>query len=288
MPEATVIDGRAIAKRVRSSVKERAIRLRDRGVPARLDAVLVAGPNDDAARVYAQKQAETCQKLGIEYELHTLDEHADEAEIAGRVLLLSTDPRVRAVMVHMPLPKGVDAIRVQSLIDPAKDVEGVNPANIGNVVYGRSSLAPCTALAVVRMVEETGVELRGKVCVVVGASDIVGKPIAVMLMRPEATVMSCNKHTPGMTEIAHSADVLIAAAGVPKLVTPEWVKPGAVVIDVGIHRVEDESGTMVTVGDVDPAVSSVAGALSPVTGGVGPVTVAMLLENVVCACEARG
>ena len=285
MGDAISIDGRAIAKRVRERVAERAGLLRERGTPARLDAVLVAGPNDDAARVYASRQRETCEALGIEYQLHSLSEHAAYDDIAGRVLLLSSDPHVRAIMVHMPLPEGVDAIRVQSLINPAKDVEGVNPANIGNVVYGRSSLAPCTALAVVRMIEETGVELRGKLCVVVGASDIVGKPIAVMLMRPEATVVSCNKHTPGITGLARQADVLVAAAGVPGLVTPEWVKPGATVIDVGIHRIDDEDGVTRTVGDVDPSVREVAGALSPVPGGVGPVTVAMLLENVVDACE---
>ena len=285
MPDARTIDGKAIAQRVRASVAERAQRLRDEGRPARLDAVLVAGPNADAARVYASRQATMCEKLGIDYHLPDLAEHADYDEIAGRVLLLSSDSNVRAIMVHMPLPEGVDTIRVQSLIDPAKDVEGVNPANIGNVVYGRSSLAPCTALAVVRMIEETGDPLRGKLCVVVGASDIVGKPIAVMLMRPEATVVSCNKFTEDITSLTKRADVLIAAAGVPGLVTPDWVKPGATVIDVGIHRVDDDEGVTRTVGDVDPAVRETAGALSPVPGGVGPVTGAMLLENVVSACE---
>lgn len=289
MSGARLIDGKAIAQRVREGVAQRAQRLRERGHPARLDAVLVAGPDDAAARVYARNQAKTCGSLGIDYALHELDADADYEEIAGRVLLLSNDPDVRAVMVHLPLPDNVDTIRVQSLIDPSKDVEGVNPANIGNVVYGRSSLAPCTALAVVRMIEETGIELRGKLAVVVGASDIVGKPIGVMLMRPEATVVSCNKHTPDITALTRRADVLVAAAGVAGLVTGDWVKPGAVVIDVGIHRIAGEDGTKKTVGDVDGAsVSSVAGALSPVPGGVGPVTVAMLLENVVSACEGHG
>lgn len=286
MPEASIIDGRAIAQRARESVAARAEALRARGIPARLDAVLVAGPDDAAARVYARNQAKTCNSLGIEYHLHELDADAGFDEIAGRVLLLSSAPEVRAVMVHLPLPERVDAIRVQSLIDPRKDVEGVNPANIGNVVYGRSSLAPCTALAVVRMIEETGIDLKGKLAVVVGASDIVGKPIAVMLMRPEATVVSCNEHTHDITTLTRQADVLVAAAGVPGLVTAEWVRPGAIVIDVGIHRVEGSDGKKRTTGDVDQeSVRPVAGALSPVPGGVGPVTVAMLLENVVSACE---
>jgi methylenetetrahydrofolate dehydrogenase (NADP+)/methenyltetrahydrofolate cyclohydrolase len=178
---------------------------------------------------------------------------------------------------------GIDMERVQSLIAPEKDIEGVNPANIGNVVYGRRSLVPCTALAVLEMIESTGVALKGARCVVVGASNIVGKPIAVLLMREEATVISANKFTGELPALARSADVLVAAAGVPGLVTREWVKPGAVVVDVGINRVAGPDGAVRTVGDVDPAAASVAGWLSPVPGGVGPMTVAMLLRNV---CEA--
>ncbi|MBU3729064.1 MAG: bifunctional 5,10-methylenetetrahydrofolate dehydrogenase/5,10-methenyltetrahydrofolate cyclohydrolase [Phycisphaerales bacterium] len=190
---------------------------------------------------------------------------------------------MRAIMVHMPLPPGIDMERIQSLIAPDKDIEGVNPANIGNVVYGRRSLVPCTALAVLEMIESTGVALKGARCVVVGASNIVGKPIAVLLMREEATVISANKFTRELPDLARSADVLVAAAGVPGLVTREWVKPGAVVVDVGINRVQGPDGTVRTVGDVDPVAAQVAGWLSPVPGGVGPMTVAMLLRNV---CEA--
>jgi methylenetetrahydrofolate dehydrogenase (NADP+)/methenyltetrahydrofolate cyclohydrolase len=285
---ARTIDGRAIAEDVRRTVAARVADLRARGMAARLDAVLVASGPDDPSLVYAENQKSTCAELGIEYHLHRLPANADYEAIAGRVLLLNTDPVVRAIMVHLPLPAGIDHYRVQSLIAPEKDVEGVNPANIGNIVYGRSSLAPCTALAVVRMIETTGVPLRGVRAVVVGASDHVGKPIAVMLMRPEATVVSCNKHTKGIVELARSADVLIAAAGVPGLVTAEWVKPGAIVIDVGIHRVEGPDGKKRTVGDVEPdGVRQVAGWLSPVPGGVGPVTVAMLLENVAAAALRR-
>jgi methylenetetrahydrofolate dehydrogenase (NADP+)/methenyltetrahydrofolate cyclohydrolase len=285
---ARTIDGRAIAEDVRRTVAARVADLRARGMAARLDAVLVASGPDDPSLVYAENQRSTCAELGIEYHLHRLPANADYEAIAGRVLLLNTDPVVRAIMVHLPLPAGIDHYRVQSLIAPEKDVEGVNPANIGNIVYGRSSLAPCTALAVVRMIETTGVTLRGARAVVVGASDHVGKPIAVMLMRPEATVVSCNKHTKGIVDLARTADVLIAAAGVPGLVTAEWVKPGAIVIDVGIHRVDGPDGKKRTVGDVEQdGVRQVAGWLSPVPGGVGPVTVAMLLENVAAAALRR-
>jgi methylenetetrahydrofolate dehydrogenase (NADP+)/methenyltetrahydrofolate cyclohydrolase len=284
------LDGRALSARVREDIARRVEALRGRGVRVELDAVIATDDMHSASNVYVKNQRETCEALGIAYRLHQMLGDAGYDEIAGRVLLLSNDPDVTAIMVHLPLPEAVDSYKVQSLIAPEKDVEGVNPANIGNIVYGRKSLAPCTALAVMRLIEGTGIELKGKRALVVGASNIVGKPIAVMLMRPEATVMSTNKHTSGLPELAREADVLIAAAGVPRLVTAEWVKPGAVVIDVGIHRVEADDGAggtkRVTVGDVDrQSVERVAGWLSPVPGGVGPATVAMLLENTVAAAE---
>lgn len=273
---ATIIDGNALSAVVRQSIRAR---VSNAGKPVRLDAVLVG--NDRAAEIYAQNQARTCGEIGMDYVLHRLPAGAGFDDIAGRVLLLSTDPSVHALMVHLPLPPGVDTERVQSLIAPEKDVEGVNPANIGNVVYGRRSLVPCTALAVVEMIESTGIELRGRRCVVVGASNIVGKPVAVLLMRAEATVMSTNKHTEDLPALACTADVLVAAAGVPGLITRSWVKPGAVVVDVGINRVKGPDGKNMTVGDVAFAeVSEVAGWVSPVPGGVGPMTVAMLLRNV--------
>ena len=277
---ARILDGKALSAQVRAGLRDR---IRDSGRPARLDAVLVG--NDAAAELYAQSQARTCTEVGIEYRLHRLPAGSGFDEVAGRVLLLNEDEQVRAIMVHLPLPAGVDVERVQSLIAPEKDVEGVNPANIGNVVYGRRSLVPCTARAVLELVESSGIQLRGANCVVVGASNIVGKPVAVLLMRPEATVTSANKHTKGMEALARQADVLVVAAGVPKLVSTSWVKPGAVVVDVGIHRLPGPDGTTVTTGDVDyAAVSAVAGAITPVPGGVGPMTVAMLLRNVADAC----
>lgn len=277
------IDGRALAERIRESLRERVDDMRSRGRPPALDAVLV-GSEDNAARLYAESQGRQCEGLGIEFRLHELSSGSKFEDIAGRVLLMNEDDRVAGMMVHLPLPDGVDAYRVQRLIDPEKDVEGVNPANIGNVVYGRSSLVPCTALATMRMIESTGTDLRGKRAVVVGAGNVVGKPLAVLLMQAEATVVSCNVHTPDVADLARSADVLIAAAGVPGLVTADMVKPGAVVVDVGVNRVAGPGGGTITCGDVDfEPVSEVAGWLSPVPGGVGPVTVATLLSNVVDA-----
>ncbi|MBX3380779.1 MAG: bifunctional 5,10-methylenetetrahydrofolate dehydrogenase/5,10-methenyltetrahydrofolate cyclohydrolase [Phycisphaeraceae bacterium] len=297
--DAKLIDGIALSALVRGGLAARASALRERGRVVRLDAVLVDS-GDSAARVYADNQAKTCAALGIDYKLHLLPAGATYDDIAGRVLLLNTEDSVHAIMLHLPLPDGVDPYRVQRLIAPEKDVEGVNPANIGNVVYGRSSLAPCTALAVVKMVESVvadplappGIQtplLRGKRAVVVGASDVVGKPIAVLLMRQEATVISCNKHTHNLPELTRTADVLIAAAGVPGLIRADMVKAESIVVDVGVNRIKGPDGKTKTVGDVDfEPVRHVAGWISPVPGGVGPVTVAMLLHNVVVSAEAFG
>lgn len=276
---ASIIDGKELSARVRADL---VTRIHAANRPVRLDAVLVG--SDRAAAIYAENQAKTCTAVGIDYRLHRLPDGAGYDDVAGRILLLNTEEDVRAIMLHLPLPAGVDHERIQALIAPEKDVEGVNPANIGNVVYGRRSLVPCTALASVEMIESTGVELRGARCVIVGASNIVGKPIAVLLMRAEATVISTNKFTKNLAELTRSADVLVAAAGVPSLIRGDMVKPGAVVVDVGINRVTGPDGKNMTVGDVAfEEARAVAGWISPVPGGVGPMTVAMLLRNTVDA-----
>lgn len=276
---AQLIDGKVLSARVREQL---ITRIKSSTRPVRLDAVLVG--NDRSASIYAENQAKTCAAVGIDYRLHRLPEGATYGDIAGRVLLLNTEEDVRAVMLHLPLPAGVDVERVQSLIAPEKDVEGVNPANIGNVVYGRRSLVPCTALAAVEMIESTGIELRGARVVIIGASNIVGKPIAVLLMRAEATVISTNKFTRELAALTRTADVIVAAAGVVNLIRGDMVKAGAVVVDVGINRVVSADGKSTTVGDVNFAeVSAHAAWISPVPGGVGPMTVAMLLRNTVDA-----
>ena len=282
--KATIIDGRALAQQVRDDVRRRVDRLHKQGRGVRLDSILVAG--DQAAAIYARNQHDTCAEVGIEHVLHELPADSTFEDIAGRVLLLNTDDHVHAIMLHLPLPAGVDTERVQSLIAVDKDVEGVNPANIGNIVYGRRSLVPCTALAVMEMIEWTGVSLRGTRCVCVGASNIVGKPVAVLLMRAEATVITTNKFTSNIDDLTRSAEVLVSAAGVPGLIKASMVKDDAVVIDVGINRVTGSDGRSRTVGDVAfDEVAEVAGFVSPVPGGVGPMTVAMLLRNTVESAE---
>lgn len=290
---AAIIDGNVLATRYRQDIAARVQALKDRAglfaKPVRLDALLIDS-GDNAARQYAENQGKTCAALGIDYRLHTFPPDAGFDDIAGRILLLNTKDEVPAIMVHLPLPAGVDPHAIQRLIAPHKDVEGVNPANIGNVVYGQSSLVPCTALAVLKMIESVpgGASLRGKRAVVVGAGDVVGKPIAVLLMRREATVISANKFSRDLPALARTADILVAAAGVPGLVTADWVKPGggAIVVDVGVNRVKGPDGKTRTVGDVAfDQVKDIAGHISPVPGGVGPMTVAMLLLNVVEAAE---
>ncbi|MHC4910971.1 MAG: bifunctional 5,10-methylenetetrahydrofolate dehydrogenase/5,10-methenyltetrahydrofolate cyclohydrolase [Planctomycetota bacterium] len=281
---AQIIDGRQMAEQVRRDLARRIGELRDRGRHVRLDVLLVG--EESAAGLYSRRQAATCRELGIEHVIHALPANAGYDDIAGRVLLLNADDECSAIMMHLPLPEGIDTEKIQSLIDPAKDVEGVNPANIGNVVYGRRSLVPCTALAAVQMIESTGIDLRGTRCVCVGASNIVGKPVAVLLMRAQATVISTNVHTDDQAALTRTADVLVSAAGVPGLITADMVKPGAVVIDVGINRIKNAEGNSMTVGDVAfDEVRNVAGWISPVPGGVGPMTVAMLLRNTVEAAE---
>ena len=279
---AVSIDGRKLAADVRARLVER-VSASSRTV--RLDAVLVG--EDRSAVLYAESQARRCQDVGIVYDLHQLPGDSSQDTILELIESLNQDDDVHAIMVHMPLPDGVDTELVQARINPSKDVEGVNPTNMGNVLYGRRSLVPCTALATVEMIESTGVPLQGANCVMVGASNIVGKPVAVLLMRHEATVVSTNKYTTDIRSFTSQADVLVSAAGVPGLITSDMVKPGAVVIDVGISRVEGEDGRMRTVGDVAfDDVSKVAGYVSPVPGGVGPLTVAMLLRNTVDSAES--
>lgn len=281
---ARIIDGKALAETIRGDVRRRVAALKMAHRAVRLDALLVG--TDAAGEIYARNQASSCAEVGIEYKLHRLPDGAGYEEVAGRVLLMNADEAISAIMVHLPLPAGVDTERIHALIDPEKDVEGVNPANIGRVVYGRRSLVPCTALAVMEMIESTGVALRGARCVCVGASNIVGKPVAILLMRAEATTVSTNKYTRDLAAETRQADVLISAAGVPNLIRGDMVKQGAVVVDVGICRVTGPDGKSRTVGDVCfDEVAQVASHVSPVPGGVGPVTVATMLRNTVEAAE---
>lgn len=279
---ARVISGTELASRIRSETAQRIAQLRAAGQGVRLDAVLVGDPH--AGVLYARSQQKRCEAVGIEYRLHALANDVDNERLQQYIERLSRDPQVTGIMLNLPLPAHLDAPAAQYAIDPYKDVEGVNPANIGLLFYGTPIIAPCTALAVMAILREAGVNVKGRDVCVIGQGSIVGKPIALALMAAEATVRTCNKYTPDLAAHTRSAEVLIAAAGVPGLVGRGHVRPGAVVIDVGINTVAaptpENPNATATVGDVRFAeVAEIAETITPVPGGVGPVTVAILLQN---------
>jgi methylenetetrahydrofolate dehydrogenase (NADP+)/methenyltetrahydrofolate cyclohydrolase len=279
-----LIDGTAIAQRIREEVKIRATRFAEQGKRVHLTAILVGAT--PAGELYAQRQAEACRAVGIEYSLLKLPEQTTQRQLKTEIRKLNKDPAVTGIMMHLPLPTHLDAPRMQYEIDVVKDVEGVSPANIGYVVYGHTLIAPCTALAVIELIKSTGVDLKGAEAVVVGASQIAGKPIALLLTEQMATVTLCHIETKNLLEHTQRAEVLVVAVGKAGLITPEHVRAGAVVIDVGINRVSLPDGTKKTVGDVDfDGVKQKAAHLTPVPGGVGPMTVAMLLRNTLRSAE---
>ena len=281
---ATLIDGAALAEREKQSIQQRVARLAESARRPALTAVLIG--STPAGELYADRQAQACRNVGIKYFLRKLPSDASPASAADLLHALSVDPAVTGVMLHLPLPSQLDATELQYKIDPVKDVEGVNPANIGYVVYGHTLIAPCTALAVIELIESTGVSLRGAEAVVVGASEIAGKPIALLLTQRLATVTLCHIETRDLKSHTRRADVLVVAAGKPGLIGADHVKPGATVIDVGINRITLPDGSKKTVGDVDfEAVRERAAFITPVPGGVGPMTVAMLLRNTLRSAE---
>jgi methylenetetrahydrofolate dehydrogenase (NADP+) / methenyltetrahydrofolate cyclohydrolase len=281
---AQLIDGASIAAAIRLDVKRHAEGLAAGGKPVHLTAVLVG--DSPAGEIYAQRQGEACRDVGFAYELLRLPADTTFQALSDTMRLLNTDPAITGIMLHLPLPKHLDATEVQYLIDPVKDVEGVNPANIGYVVYGRTLISPCTARAVIELIQSTGVTIRGAEAVVVGASQIAGKPIALLLTDQMATVTVCHIATRDLKLHARRAEVLVVAVGKPGLITADHVREGAVVIDVGINRLTLPDGTRKTVGDVDfESVREKASFITPVPGGVGPMTVAMLLKNTLRSAE---
>ena len=281
---AQIIDGTAVAAKVRETIKRRVLALRAGNHPVKLVAILVG--TTPAGEIYANKQKQTCGEVGIDYQLLTLPNTSTFEQITAHVEKLNKDPHVTGIMVHLPLPASVDPTRLQGQIDPVKDVEGVSPANIGYVIYGKEVIVPCTALAAIELIRSTGYRLEGTEAVVVGASAIAGRPAALLLTQAGATVTICHKYTRDLKSHTRRADVLVVAAGVPNLIAADHVREGAVVIDIGINRVTTLDGSTKTVGDVNfDDVKAKAAYVSPVPGGVGPMTVMMLLNNVARAAE---
>jgi methylenetetrahydrofolate dehydrogenase (NADP+)/methenyltetrahydrofolate cyclohydrolase len=275
---AQIIDGSALAVQIKQEVAIGVEALKAKGKPVHLTALLVG--STPAGELYAQRQGEACRAVGINYQLMTYPADIAQRDLKREIRRLNVDPSVTGIMMHLPLPEHLDHPRLQYEIDVVKDVEGVNPANIGYVVYGRTLIAPCTALAVIELIKSTGVTLAGTEAVVVGASEIAGKPIALLLAEQMATVTLCHIKTRDVSFHTRKADIVVVAVGKPHLIGADHIKPGAIVIDVGINRVTTADGTKKTVGDVEfDAVKDIAGFITPVPGGVGPMTVAMLLRN---------
>jgi methylenetetrahydrofolate dehydrogenase (NADP+)/methenyltetrahydrofolate cyclohydrolase len=273
-----IIDGKAVAERIKRQTVDRVAALRDGGVAVRLDVVMAGDPH--AGEIYARSQRRRCEEVGIEYRLHPLPATASAADIRGLIRELNDDDQVTGILLNLPLPPGIDTPALQYCIDPYKDVEGVNPANIGLLFYDSPIIAPCTALAVMEILCEARVEPQGLDAVVVGQGAIAGRPTSLFLLQKMATVTCCHIATRDLYAHTRAADLLIVAVGKPGLIRGEHVKPGATVIDVGINTVTTAGGEKKIVGDVAfDEVASVAGVITPVPGGVGPVTVAILLRS---------
>lgn len=281
---AQIIDGALLATQMKTDVAARVKELTAQGRAVHLTAILVG--STPAGELYARRQGEACRAVGINYQLLTFPADVSQRDLKYEIRRLNHDPAVTGIMMHLPLPSHLDAARLQYEIDVVKDVEGVNPANIGYVVYGHTLIAPCTALSVIELIKSTGVNLRGAEAVVVGASEIAGKPIALLLAEQMATITLCHIATRDVPAHTRRADVVVVAVGKPNLIGPDHIRDGAVVVDVGINRVTLADGTKKTVGDVDfDGVKEKAGFITPVPGGVGPMTVAMLLRNTLRSAE---
>jgi len=277
---AKIIDGNALARTVRNEVALRVTALKARGIQPGLAVVLVG--DDPASAVYVRNKVKDCEEVGIASTLDRLPASTSEADLLARIDQLNTDPKVHGILVQLPVPAHINEHRVIEAIAPAKDADGFHVSNVGLLMTGKPLFRPCTPYGVMRMLEHAGTPLEGAHAVVIGRSNIVGKPQALMLLAAGATVTICHSRTRDLAAQVRQADVVVAAVGKVGLVTADMIKPGATVIDVGMNR--DAQGKLC--GDVDFAgVSQVAGAITPVPGGVGPMTRAMLLVNTIEAAE---
>ncbi|MCG3178235.1 MAG: Bifunctional protein FolD protein [Phycisphaerae bacterium] len=284
---AQIIDGKQIAERMRQQIAER---VKGLARPPLLAAVIAT--DDAGAVMYAQSQQKKCEQLGIGYRLVTLPGSATQAQLQAAIEELNADDAVDGIIIQQPLPKGIDEVAAASAVRPDKDVEGVSPTSLGLLAYNQPRLIPCTALAAWEAICAAGVAVAGAEAVIIGRSRIVGRPLSLILVNHHATVTVCHTRTRDLAATARRADILVVAAGRPGLVTGDFVKPGATVIDVGTNRVSvtDASGKQMskTVGDVDfVSAAEVAGRITPVPGGVGPITVTLLLRNTLEAAEAH-
>ncbi|NLW10164.1 MAG: bifunctional methylenetetrahydrofolate dehydrogenase/methenyltetrahydrofolate cyclohydrolase FolD [Firmicutes bacterium] len=275
-----ILDGKALAARIKEGLKKEVAQLTAEGLTPGLAVILVG--EDPASQVYVRNKERACAELGINSWKHHLPADTSQEDLVQLVKRINADPEVHGILVQLPLPAQIKTEAVLDAIDPAKDVDGFHPVNLGLLAAGRPGIIPCTPAGVIELVKESGVEIAGKECVIVGRSNIVGKPLAFLFLQEHGTVTICHSRTRNLEEVCRRADILVVAAGRAGLVHGGMIKPGAVVIDVGINRTAEGRLT----GDVDFA-SAVqqAGAITPVPGGVGPMTIAMLMKNTVTAAR---
>ncbi len=273
---AKIIDGKLISKQIKDELKEKVAKLKSEGKEACL-AVIQVGC-DPASTVYVGNKKKACEYIGIKSVAYELPEETTESELLEIIEKLNGDDSVHGILVQLPVPKHINEEHIINAISPLKDVDGFHPASVGALSIGKKGFVSCTPAGIIQLLKRSGIEIEGKECVVVGRSNIVGKPMAMLLLRENGTVTVCHSKTANLKEVCRRADILVVAVGKPKMIDASYVKEGATVIDVGIHR--NENGKLC--GDVDyESVETVAGAITPVPGGVGPMTIAMLMNNCV-------
>jgi len=306
--KARVIDGTRIGREIREEVRLEAAQLKRIGIVPGLAAILVG--NNPASTVYVRSKIKACEDLGLHSEYIRLPEETTTQELLRQIEILNEKSEIDGILVQLPLPKQIDDQSVLVFLDPAKDVDGLHPMNVGNLASGRKSLQPCTPSGVIEILRRENIPMKGSHAVIIGRSNLVGKPLALLLLQEHATVTLCHSRTRDLAGVARQADILVAAIGRPAMITADFIKPGAVVIDVGINRIEEdalprflqadpslgsqyeknmaENKRYVLAGDVNfSSASTVASALTPVPGGVGPLTIAMLMKNTVQTARIR-
>ena len=271
-----IIDGKAISTQIKDELKEQVAQMKAKGITLCLAVIQVGA--DPASCVYVRNKKKACEYIGIESLSYVLPEETTQEELLGIIQELNGRKDVNGILVQLPLPKGLDEEKILDAIDPLKDVDGFHPMNVGNLSIGRKGFVSCTPAGVIQLLKRSGISIEGKECVVIGRSNIVGKPMSMLLLKENGTVTTAHSRTKNLQEVTRRADILVAAVGKPRMITADYVKEGAVVIDVGIHRNADNK----LCGDVDyESVAPKCSAITPVPGGVGPMTIAMLMKNCV-------
>lgn len=279
---AQILDGKAVSKRIKSELAKEVKEMKEKGAEIGLAVVIVG--NDPASRVYVNSKKKACEEIGIYSEEYALPEETTEEELLKLVDKLNHKEDINGILVQLPLPSHIDEEKIINAIVPQKDVDAFHPVNVGKIMIGNYDFLPCTPAGVMELIKESGIDVSGKECVVIGRSNIVGKPQAMMLLHKNGTVTICHSKTKGLPEKVKKADIVVAAVGVPKMVKGDWIKEGAVVIDVGMNRLENGK----LAGDVDfDECEKKASAITPVPGGVGPMTIAMLMKNTVKAAKLK-